>query len=244
MKKILYFAALAMVLLSACDDEITYAEQRANERKQIETFLKKGCTVTDPETGDILLKVAPITKRLSENDYRHILAENPEYEMPENECIYIDDLEVYMQIMRRGTGDMGKTEDGEIVRGDTLAVGQTRSVCVRYIEYNIAADSIQSSNCLSPSFAQTPDLMSVTNNGGSLTGTFTSGVMTNAYSSSNVPNAWLYPLYYIRLGRYVYADSQIAKVRIIVPSSEGQSDAYNNVYPCFYELTYEAADRK
>lgn len=253
MKKLIYALLLSTFVVCSCDKEMTYAEQRENERKQIAAFIKKGCTITDETTGDILLHVAPITHHISEEEYRNIISKNPDYEMPENEYIYLEDLSVYMQIVTRGTGDMGEMKDveledhtiaKEIVRGDTLAVGQTRSIDVRYIEFNIAADSIQSSNRLSPTLEQTADRIIVSNNSGTITGTFAYGLMPTLYNSTSVPNAWLYPLYYIRLGRNIYADSKIAKVRLIVPSSEGQQDAYNNIYPCFYEITYMAAERR
>ena len=35
------------------------------------------------------------------------------------------------------------------------------------------------------------------------------------------------------------AKDEIAKVRLIVPHSQGHSDALSNVYPCFYEITYQ-----
>ena len=54
-----------------------------------------------------------------------------------------------------------------------------------------------------------------------------------------VPNGWIIPLQYVKVGRQTSADSGIAKVRLIVPHSQGQSDATSNVYPCFYELTYQ-----
>ena len=34
-------------------------------------------------------------------------------------------------------------------------------------------------------------------------------------------------------------DEGIAKVRLIVPHSEGQTEAASNVYPCFYEITFQ-----
>ncbi|MEE0805787.1 MAG: DUF4827 family protein [Prevotellamassilia sp.] len=46
------------------------------------------------------------------------------------------------------------------------------------------------------------------------------------------------PLQFIKLGRQSSEDGEVAKVRLIVPSSEGQRDAMNGVYPCFYEITY------
>lgn len=241
MKKILYIIALAATVLTACDDEPTYAELREREKNQIESFIKNGCLVRDKQNGDTLLYVAPITT-ITEEEYN---AAGHVCDLKRNEYIYLSDHEVYLQVVRRGTGDMGRTmldANGNTVpvRGDTIAPGTTRRIFVRYMEYNIGGDSIQSSNTLSPAYAQTPDIMSVTNTAGTLTGTFVSGVLHQYYGDSAVPGGWLYPLYYVCLGRYVYPDSEIAKVRVIVPSTEGQSDANSSTYPCFYEITYES----
>lgn len=239
MKKIFPLVILSALFLNACDDDLTYAELRAREKEQIETFIEKGCCIIDESSKDTLLYVAPINT-ITEAEYN---AAGHVCNLQRNEYIYLSDNEVYLQIIRRGTGDMGRSvtdAEGHVqpLRGDTLAPGTTRRVIVRYTEYNIGGDSIQSSNVLSPAYAQMPDIMSVTNNSGTLSGTFISGVMSNRYSSTAVPNGWLYPLYYVCLGRYVYDDSEIAKVRVIVPSTEGQADASSATYPCFYELTY------
>ena len=34
-------------------------------------------------------------------------------------------------------------------------------------------------------------------------------------------------------------EGEIAKVRLIVPHTAGQSNAATNVYPCFYEILYQ-----
>ena len=56
--------------------------------------------------------------------------------------------------------------------------------------------------------------------------------------NATVPNGWLTPLSFVRIGRQT-SDEGIAKVRLILPHSEGQSDATTNVYPCFYEISYQ-----
>ena len=40
-------------------------------------------------------------------------------------------------------------------------------------------------------------------------------------------------------GRPLSADDRIARVRIIVPSTEGTYAATMSVYPCLYDITYE-----
>ena len=78
-------------------------------------------------------------------------------------------------------------------------------------------------------------------NGETLTilNSYTSGVMLTTYNTSSVPTAWLIPLSFINLGRQDTPDGGTALVRLIVPSTQGQSDASYNVYPCAYEITYQ-----
>lgn len=243
MKQLFLFLTLSFLLLPSCDDEVSYAELRANERKQIAAFLNKGCLVLDEEGTDTLLYVAPI-RTISEAELKIKIAKSLErgevFHQDKNEYTYLEDLEVYMHIESLGTGDVRRTtsENGittTFLRGDTLQVGAPpRNIEVRYVEYNIAADTIQTSNMLSPD----ADILSVSNDRGTINGQFVSGVMNNFYKSTQVPQSWLYPLYYVRLGCYAFEDSELAKVRLIVPSTVGQSDAYSMTYPCFYELTY------
>jgi len=63
-------------------------------------------------------------------------------------------------------------------------------------------------------------------------------LMYLAYSSTSVPAGWLVPLTYINIGRPLKDGDEIAKVKIIVPHSEGQSYASEYVYPCYYKITY------
>ena len=79
------------------------------------------------------------------------------------------------------------------------------------------------------------DEMSCTNSYGTLTGSFISGVMKTRYGAS-VPEGWLVPLAYINLGRDL---RDLAKVRLIVPHNSGQDNASQNIYACFYEITYQ-----
>ena len=65
--------------------------------------------------------------------------------------------------------------------------------------------------------------------------------MYRAYGngSTTVPQGWLVPLTFINLGRYIHADDEIAKVRLIVPHDMGQAYATASVYPCLYDITYQ-----
>ena len=86
------------------------------------------------------------------------------------------------------------------------------------------------------------DVMACTNSYGTYSATFTRdlGVMRTSYNSAAVPAGWLIPLKYINLARTMDGpDARLAKVRLIVPSSQGQANASANVYPCFYEIIYQ-----
>ena len=63
--------------------------------------------------------------------------------------------------------------------------------------------------------------------------------MSSVYGSTAVPSGWLVPFTYINVGRQTSENDEIAKVKLIVPHSQGQSNASSNVYPCFYVITYE-----
>ena len=145
-----------------------------------------------------------------------------------NEFVLFDNTGVYMQIQRKGTGK--KLQDGE-----------TATVLCRFNEYNLLEgdSAMQNSNIYQYTYCD--DKMTVTNTSGTFNGVFSKDfcVMYQTYSSTAVPSGWLVPLSYINLGRYTSPDAEIARVRLIVPHSEGQSNAAQSVYPCFYEMTYQ-----
>lgn len=143
-----------------------------------------------------------------------------------NEYVLFESTGVYMQIVRKGGGE--KLKDGE-----------TATVLCRFKEYNILEgdSALQLTNITQYSWQV--DKMSVKNTSGTFTGSFIKGesLMYTKYSSQAVPSGWLVPLSYINLGR-IPKGEEIAKVRLIVPHTQGQSDASQNVYPCLYEITY------
>ncbi len=141
------------------------------------------------------------------------------------EFVLFENTGVYMQIVRKGCGK--KIEQGE-----------TANVLCRFNEYNLLTDSlILSNNILA--FSYIPDKMTVTNTLGTFRASFISGIMTSQYQTTAVPAGWLVPLSYVNVGRMVEEGDQLAKVRIIVPHSQGTSAALANVTPCYYEITYE-----
>ena len=145
-----------------------------------------------------------------------------------NEFVLFESTGVYMQIRSKGTGE--KLKDGE-----------TADVTCRFNEYNLLEgdSALQLTNIYS--YAWCNDKMTVKNTSGTFSGVFskTLCMMYTSYSSQAVPSGWLVPLAYVNLGRYDSADAELAKVKLIVPHSQGQSAAAQSVYPCMYEITYE-----
>lgn len=138
-------------------------------------------------------------------------------DVSKNEYVLFKDNGVYMQIVRKG-------------EGSPIADGERAEVIARYYEVNIKEGDTLTGNLYD---ASNPDYLTIENKSGNYSGSFTSGYMYSAYGSS-VPSGWLIPMPYINIGR----KDPIAKVRLIVPHSEGQSTATSYVYPCFYEITY------
>lgn len=138
-----------------------------------------------------------------------------------NEYVYMNNTGVYMQIVRKGNGR-------------PLENGENASLNVRFLEVNIMDTTYVVTNYDAP---YNPDIMNINRTGTTYTASFISGEMYNNYSAS-VPSGWLVPFNYINLDGPT-ADEDIAKVRLIVPHTQGHSIASGNVYPYFYEITFQ-----
>lgn len=224
-KRILLFPLLLLALsfaFQACDDDESYSDKRKRENKQIKSFLKYGCEVVDDDSGEDLLYVEGNINVISESEF---YANDSTTNVDENEYVLFSSSGVYMQILDKGTGT--KIEEGD-----------SRVVIVRYTEYNISGDSIQTSNRVN-SYEMIPDLITITNTYGVFSGSFVSGLMKTYYSSSAIPAGWLIPFEFVNVGRLDSDEASLAHVRLIVPSTQGQSDASSYIYPCFYDLTFQ-----
>ena len=106
------------------------------------------------------------------------------------------------------------------------------NILCRFIEKSIL-DTVKLSNrTIDTPFSL--DIMSVTRTGSTYTASFTQGLMLNNYGST-VPEAWLAPLQYIKLGRLASDTDEKAHVKLIVPHSQGTtSNAKANVRPYYY----------
>ncbi len=219
MKKLFTYICILIIAATTagCNDTETYAEKRDKEDAAISKFISRQTEVSKK------LFTQPISV-ISEIDF-----ENAGYKtnVTKNEFVHLSNSGIYMQIVRKGCGEPIKS-------------GETVTVLCRFNEYNILNDTIQLSN-IGITFQHIPEKMSVTNRYGTYTGSFfsDSSLMYMAYSSTAVPSGWLKPLQYINIGRQSTPDEEIAKVNVIVPSGQGQNDASQYVYPCYYEITYE-----
>lgn len=216
-------AAVIAMSTVACSDTESYADQKEKERKAINSFLGRDVAIVN-SNGDTLIHVGHINV-ITESQF---LEQDSVTDLAKNEYVLFGGTGVYMQIVRKGVGPK-------------LESGQSKRIITRYTEYNILADSLQTSNDILY-FSTTPDIMDVTNSYGTFTASFNTenggGAMYRTYGSTEVPSGWLVPFTYIHIGRQT-SEEGIAKVRLIVPHTQGQSYARNSVYPCFYEITYQ-----
>lgn len=210
-----------VLILCSCQDYETYGDKKAKEREAISRFLSQ-----------------QNIKVISETTFKE---QGETTDTTANEYVYLNRNGVYMQIRRKGCGDM-------------LEEGKTATVLCRFVEYNILADSVLVRNDI-PYFiynsylgqvidcSQYVDKMSVLRSGTTFTASFLAGGMMYMYhsTSTSVPTGWLVPLNYINIGRPDKEGEETAKVRLIVPHSQGTADASSSVYPCFYEIQYEQA---
>ncbi len=163
-------------------------------------------------------------KIISEADFKQ---QNNKTNIDKNEYVLFEGSGVYMQIVREGCGEKIKN-------------GETVDILCRFTERNLLTDSIQLTNEIDY-FSSVVDKMTVTNTSGTFTASFNkaSSMMYQVYGSASVPSGWLTPLTYINIGRPEKEGDEIAKVKIIVPHTQGQAYASSGVYPCFYEITYQ-----
>ena len=160
-------------------------------------------------------------KKINVISFDDFVANDSTTDVGNNEYVLVDD--VYMQIVnnpRKTDEDTYNINDGDNV-----------DLLIRYYEYNIQDDDTITANL----YAAEADEMRVTNNSGSYTATFTSGIMNSVYGSS-VPTGWLVPLRFLTFTR---KQSNLAKVNVIVPHTKGTSTAATYVYPCLYQITFQ-----
>ena len=137
------------------------------------------------------------------------------------EFVYLNNSGVYMQIVRQGCGS-------------PLQSGESTNLLVRFLEINIQEQTYLNND----TYPYNVDKMYITKTGTTLNATFSSGQMYATYGAT-VPAGWLVPLNYINVGRPQQSTDEIAKVKLIVPHSQGHSVASQYVQPYYYVLTFE-----
>lgn len=205
MKKLLFLAISLMVAsvgIVSCNDDETYAEQKEREAKRIRQWI-------DNHNIDVI----------SISDFlKDTITNNPDCgpDSTRNEYVLFADNGVYMQIVKRG--------GGQVMGPDALWY-----MNAEFVEIYVGTGDTMTMN----HFQHEPDKLYVRRTGGNYTASFLSGVMANTYGTT-VPSSWIMPFPYIKPGMLGGA----SKVRLIVPHNQGTQTAASNVYPTFYEITF------
>lgn len=195
--------------LSSCSDYETYGEKKEKAYEAIQSFI-----------SDSSINVINEAQFHAQHDSTYVY-KGGQYL---NQYVYLNNTGVYMQIVRKGCGTpLEESKTGV-------------NILCRYTEYNILDKVVASRDDQS---ARNYEKMHVTRTGTTYDAYFASGVMSSTYSTTTVPSGWLVPLAYINIGRPVELDDEIALVKLIVPHTQGTSDASSNVYPCHYVISYQ-----
>jgi len=216
MKKYVLIIIAAIAVLASCNDYETYGDLKEKERNAINKFIADSSITVISEDQFV------------QNGYKTDLSRN--------EFVKLDKSGVYMQIIRVGCGE--KLKDGETV-----------NIVCRYSEYDILNGGYTSLNN-TPFLAPIPDVMRITRTSGTFSAVFTKpasltfdsatyGNMYYTYQSATVPAGWLVPFNYINIGLPQSEDDEVAKVRLIVPHSQGHTSASGNVTPFFYNIIFQ-----
>lgn len=180
-----------------------------------------------------------INQYISENDIEVInesqFAAQDSMNIGENEYVLLEESGIYMHVCYRGDGEV--LEDGRY------------ELTARFIEIAIqtrddlfdAGDTLMANmHVINPSYWIEGEEFVLTISSGSYSASFTRSddySMYGMYGTSSVPTGWLVPLRYLKPSRTTKSE-KLARVKLIVPHSEGTSTAQLYVYPCYYEITY------
>lgn len=216
MKKYSHIIALlmAVVVLASCEKYETYSDMKKKEQDAIEAFIsEQGIQVIDQTTFE---------------------AQGNKTDLASNQFVKFTRNGVYMQIIREGCGSV-------------LEEDKTVNVLCRFMEKNIKTGDVVVRNDVHASLSsmgsidvsQFLDKMSVVRTGTTITASYLSGMMYQYHGSTSVPGGWLVPLNYVKIGRPENEGEETAKVRLIVPHSQGTADASSSVTPYYYEITYQ-----
>ena len=237
MKKLLLsiIAIAALVTFAACDHNETYADQRNRELDSINAFLRN--------ENVKVIKEAEFERRFEARKAGDKTIKLTDTAPNNNEYVLFESNGIYMQVIHDGCGNY-------------IAKGKTQNVLCRYTEYclanraKICDDAITLTNDV-PRFAIYTDEMSVKNTSGTFEGSFVDtnhSLLAQTYNSSyygsvsaTVPSGWLIPFSWIKIGRLITADDELAHVRLLVPHTYGTTSASASVYACLYDIRFQAA---
>lgn len=217
MKKLFYLSILLYALsfgLQSCNDGKTYAEMKEEEADAINKFILENNIKVISE------------KEFIENDTV----------TKENEFVLFDKSGVYMNIQYRG--------DGEILKEGRYNISSRfLEICIKDVEeLGFSAGDTLAHNIYSP---YSENFLLTIGSSGSYSASFTDMAQSSMYSfyeTADFPSGWLVPFAYLKMKSYISAppSDKIARVRLIVPHSEGTASfATRYVYPCYYEITYD-----
>ena len=216
--------SVVMLQYSCKSEEQTYEEQKEQEREAVKSFVGRNVLIVNGR--DTLLNMGKMNV-ITEEEF-----ESRSYttDVRNNEYVLFRNSGIYMQIVREGAGKR-------------IEHGENKKLICYFWEYNILGDSLQLTNKVM-SVTVGPEYLNVSNNSGTFSGSIDlemvpHSLMNSTYGDTNVPAGWLKPLEYVRVGPQTDSETRIAKVRVVIPHSSGQSHAKSLVYPCFYELTYQ-----
>lgn len=206
--------ALIMLALQSCNNGKTYAEMKEEEADAIHKYIVE---------NDI--------EEISEAEFA--AQDSVTFE---NQYVLLEESGVYMHIDNRGPGkEVLKDGTYDMVARFVEIALQTRS------DLGITAGDTLLANfhVANPSYTIKGEDLKLTISGESYSASFIgkNSNMYNVYGTVAVPSGWLIPLRYLKPGKTTDS-GEIARVKLIVPHSEGTSSATQSVYPCFYELTY------
>lgn len=226
MKKLKYiFLALTAALsFVSCENYETYADKKEAERDAIKSYMSK--------IG---------ARTITEDEFK---AKGCVTDTAAHEWVLLTQSSVYMQVINKGTfydHDIYENEGRKVELDKHMKPGQTTTVLCRFKETNLFTGNITCTNEIYTAIA-IPETMTVTRSTDTYTGSFVAGKssMYSTYGSASVPTGWLVPFPYLNIGRAGGTPfDEIAKVKIIVPHSQGQPTASSGVIPCLYEISYQ-----
>ena len=210
MKKQIFYLLFISCVLQGCNKGITYADQKENEKNDIQSWIVK-------------------------HDYK-IISEEQFYKQDsltnENEFVLLKESGVYMNIIQRGKGKRILDDGRYTIISDTLSGN------MKLRNYPVFGPE----NWGLPQYMAQPDNYILTIDKNNYKASFKeNSMMAYVYKTASVPSGWLIPLRFLKPASSIptLPSEDIARVKLIVPHSQGSAQAMKYVYPCLYEITYQ-----